>query len=337
MPLDPLILNTNKHLPTHLTAIFVGGTSGIGLYTLLALATHCPNPTIYIIGRSHSAGTRILSDLKALNAAGTYIFIPSDVSLIKNVDSVCKQILEKEQYVNLVFLSTGVMSSGTETAEGLHEPASLILHSRTRFILNLLPLLRAAPLGSPKRVVSVLAGTKEGSMDATDDLQCRHVKVTQMIAMRSFAASMVTLSLESCAKRAPDVGFVHWFPGPVRSGFARGDGLLKRLIRGIIVLLGWLVFIPEKVCGERGLWVGTVDGFGGRGKGGEKGSDGEVGSGVYCVNEKGDVGGEAVVGVLKKLRKEGKGEIVWKHVVGEFLRITGVESLHQKEEEEVEK
>jgi NADP-dependent 3-hydroxy acid dehydrogenase YdfG len=41
-----------KSLPANLVAIFVGGTSGIGLYTARELVRNTTSPHIYLIGRS---------------------------------------------------------------------------------------------------------------------------------------------------------------------------------------------------------------------------------------------------------------------------------------------
>jgi hypothetical protein len=106
-------------------------------------------------------------------------------------------------------------SANTETPEGLHFAASLVVYSRNRFIVNLLPLLQNAT--ALRRVVSVFAACKEGPVD-TIDFQGRKVP---MLSQRGHTSSLVTLSLEALAKKAPDVSFIHDFPGPVKSGIGR--------------------------------------------------------------------------------------------------------------------
>ena len=98
-------------LPPALVAIFVGATSGIGETSLKQFAKHARQPHVYFIGRSQEAGDRILAECKALNSEGEYIFIKADTSLIFNVDDVCRDIKSKEKAVNLLFLSTGSLSS----------------------------------------------------------------------------------------------------------------------------------------------------------------------------------------------------------------------------------
>ena len=94
--------------PRNLVAVFVGATSGIGEATLKQFAKHSRQPRAYFIGRSQDAGDRILSECRALNSEGEYIFIKADVSLLHAVDTVCEQIKAKEKAINVLFLSAGV-------------------------------------------------------------------------------------------------------------------------------------------------------------------------------------------------------------------------------------
>lgn len=94
-------------LPTGMVAIFVGGTSGIGEYTLKKFVRYAKNPRIYLVGRSQDAADRIIPECIKINPHGQYIFIRSDVSLLKNVHRVCEQILSKELSINLLFQTQG--------------------------------------------------------------------------------------------------------------------------------------------------------------------------------------------------------------------------------------
>jgi NADP-dependent 3-hydroxy acid dehydrogenase YdfG len=96
--------------PTQLVALFVGGTSGIGEITLKKFAQYSHQPRVYFVGRSHDAAQRIIAECKTLNPGGEFIFLKADVSLIRVVDEVCNLIKAKENILNLLFLSQGVMS-----------------------------------------------------------------------------------------------------------------------------------------------------------------------------------------------------------------------------------
>jgi len=104
-------VNIASTLPPNLVAVFVGATSGIGEYTLQAFAKHTKQPRVYFVGRSQQAADRIVRECKAVNPTGDFIFIRADVSLMKNVDDVCREIKSREKVINLLCLSQGTLST----------------------------------------------------------------------------------------------------------------------------------------------------------------------------------------------------------------------------------
>jgi short-subunit dehydrogenase len=103
-------------LPPGLVAVFAGGTSGIGETTMKQFAKHAVQPRIYFVGRSERAAARITAELTSLNPAGKYRFIRADLSLLQNVDEVCREIKTREPLINLLFLTPGTMMTG----KGIH-------------------------------------------------------------------------------------------------------------------------------------------------------------------------------------------------------------------------
>lgn len=99
-------------LPSGLVAVFVGGTSGIGEYTLKEFVRRTRHPRIYNIGRSQQSSDRIADECKELNADAQYTFIQADVSLIRSVDAVCEQIKAKEKAIHVLCLSIGTLVTG---------------------------------------------------------------------------------------------------------------------------------------------------------------------------------------------------------------------------------
>jgi hypothetical protein len=95
-----------------LVAVFVGATSGIGLGTLKQYAKYAQGGKAYIIGRSKSAAQPLLDELKESNPTGTFEFIETEISLIKNVDLACDQIKTKEKKVDILFMSPGFLAWG---------------------------------------------------------------------------------------------------------------------------------------------------------------------------------------------------------------------------------
>lgn len=99
-----------KTYPEGLVAVFAGATSGIGEIALRNFVQHTTKPRVYVIGRSQEACARIDIDLKTVNPGGEYIFMRSDLSLIRNVDDICNKIMAKEAYINVLFMSQGTLN-----------------------------------------------------------------------------------------------------------------------------------------------------------------------------------------------------------------------------------
>jgi hypothetical protein len=186
-----------------------------------------------------------------------------------------------------------------------------------------------------RRVVSVLAATCEGAIDTQNLIR----QDLPLMKSRDQVASIQTLLLEEAARRAPDVSFVHTVPGVVKSGIMRnvemsGMGITLAIAR----LLGPLIQTPPAECGERHVFVATSavyppqqagDSSVGVSLDGKltvaKGSNGDVGSGMYTVSNKGESASSKVVELLAGFREDGTAKKVWDFVAADFKRITGKE------------
>ncbi|MCJ1246082.1 hypothetical protein MMC30_003286 [Trapelia coarctata] len=317
-------------LPQGLVAVFVGATSGIGLYTLKQFAKHVRQPRVYFVGRSQEAGDRIAAECKALNSEGEFTFVKADVSLISVVDDVCRDIKSKEKAVNLLFLSPGTLVSGKDSTEGLHIITALTFHSRVRFMINLLPLLQQAT--ALRRVVTVFCAGKEGPVNP-NDFQGRHLSI---LSGRGHLSALATLSLEAVAKKAPNMTFIHNMPGAVETGLLRG---LKgaSVLNTVLGVLSPLLFISSEESGERHLFLATSAKYATASTSGDaasgvplpdgvavaKGTNGVSGSGVYNIGADMESSGPKLEKLFVKFRKERMEEQVWKHADDEFKRITG--------------
>ncbi|KAJ4392594.1 hypothetical protein N0V85_006933, partial [Neurospora sp. IMI 360204] len=95
------IQTSNAHivssLPSGLVAVFVGGTRGIGEATLKQFARYAVAPRVYIVGRDRKDGERVGAELANINPGGEYHYRSADVSLLANVDDVCREIKVKER------------------------------------------------------------------------------------------------------------------------------------------------------------------------------------------------------------------------------------------------
>jgi hypothetical protein len=212
---------------------------------------------------------------------------------------------------------------------------SLFVHSRARFLFNLLPQLQKAT--SLRRVVSVGAATCEGAID----LNNMTGQGFHFLKIRDQVASMGTLILEEAAKRAPDVSFIHDVPGIVKSGISRdAEGLKMQLIVAVTsFLLGPFLQTPVAECGERHVFLATSAKFLPRtnprisaGVGMDeslsaaRGTDGKPGTGVYSVDNKGESAPSRVETLLAQFREEGTAQKVIDYLFSDFRRITGTET-----------
>ncbi|KAI1332172.1 putative short-chain dehydrogenases/reductase [Xylariaceae sp. FL0255] len=315
-------------LPSGLVAVFVGGTSGVGEYTLKALAQYARDPQIYIVGRSQVSADRIIAECKIISPGGHFEFLPADVSVLKGVDDICKVIAKKAPVINILFLSQGSMAFDSITSDGIPLSFELGIHSRLRVILNLLPNVQRAQ--GLRRVVNVGAATCEGPIDLSNI----HGTGFPLLKWRDQLASVTTLFLQEAHRRASEVSFVGTVPGTVDSGIRRDLKLNFRLaiIVGISNILKPWLNVPPAQCGERHVFAATSAAFTASGDnygvpvGGDVavalGVDGASGSGVYSTGVQNDAAPAKVVDILRQFKEDGTADKVWNHLMSDFKRIT---------------
>ncbi|KAF2102276.1 short-chain dehydrogenase/reductase [Rhizodiscina lignyota] len=303
-------LSTLSNLGPNLVGVFVGGTSGIGESTAREFTRHTRAPHVYLVGRSREQADRLITEFKELNKEAQTHFIQSDVSLLRNVDEVCKEISAKEEKVNLLMLSAGIMTmkGRDETTEGLDKKLSLHYYSRLRFTTNLLPLLRAASSSQPPlaRVIAVLGAGREGPIN-TSDFSLRNTGSYSLRAAASHTISMTSLSFDHLASDPANKGiaFIHSSPGGVDTNLSRGLGsVMQKVLSASMVLLkpSGLV-VSAKESGERHVWTGTNEKFG---------------SGLFLVGPRGQEEKDEAFG---RLKSEGAGEKVWGHTEEVYKKV----------------
>ncbi|KAJ5671183.1 short-chain dehydrogenases/reductase [Penicillium longicatenatum] len=300
------VRNWNANLKTarpELVALFVGGTSGIGRNTAIKLAGAVATPTIFIVGRSESAGAEVLEELKAANKNGTYSFHSADMSHIRNVDDLCQKLKSDMPALDLLFLSSGNLAFSKQEGDGNIDVNHIIrYYSRMRFVQKLLPALEASR--SP-RVVSVLAGGKE-IMIEEDNLDLK--KSYSFGASASYGATMTSAAFEKLAVDYPSISFMHVFPGIVSTP------LFKKFLGSIMgTVVGFLSKPLSMSVSESGEWhtyLSTAEDF--------KSKDAS-GNGSYILNYDGkDLTNDAI---MAELREKDFPTKVWNHTLDTFERI----------------
>lgn len=331
--------------------VFVGGTGGIGEATLKELFRRTVRPKIYIVGRSEQKANAVIEDAKKLNPDGRAYFIQSDISLLRNVDELCKQLRQLEPKINGLFLTAGYMTlkGRVETDEGIDRKMSVNYYSRMRWVINLMPCLtRASELNELSRVNSVLAAGSEGDI-RVDDLDLKH-NFTLHAAL-AHCTVMTDFIMEEFAKRYPGTAFMHSYPGTVKTGIANElNGPIRLAVKVMYaVMTPWILNVQESgerhffqltsMCYPAARWKGTSC----RGDGEMPGipvhpqldimagSDDVKGSGAYLLDwDSKPTGDEKVLG---KYRDMDMGRKVWEHTMG-ILRQAGERGRRVEEQTE---
>jgi NADP-dependent 3-hydroxy acid dehydrogenase YdfG len=73
------------------------------------MATMLHSSTFYVIGRSATRFSNQRTKLEALNTRCKIIFLEAEISLLSEVDRICKQISAAEKKVDYLYMSPGLM------------------------------------------------------------------------------------------------------------------------------------------------------------------------------------------------------------------------------------
>lgn len=315
------LINDNDHAAAApRVAVFVGGTSGIGRLTLRALAGSGASTKIYLVGRATAEprSRELIADCHAANPNVKVVWVEAEVSLLADTRRVCELIAQREERVDLLFLTAGYAPFGKrqETKEGLEVTLSLEFYSRVLFVQLLLPLLARA---EAPRVVSVMGGGMEWKSMEVDDVGLREPKNFGVIRSRPQCIMLNTIALDKLAADNPLVTFIHSCPGSVDTGNVwRGvddpNSVMGWLVWLFLVPLIRLTAITDEEAAQRYLFVCTSAAFGGKGTPwtGKPGvnSRSEQANGLFLVGYKNDCTPNAKA--VPRLREQAQAK-VWAH------------------------
>ena len=161
-----------SYAPSYIpTAVFVGGTSGIGQAMAELLARQLNGRVnIILIGRSKAAADKIIAGFPTPPGEVKHEFIQCDASELKNVHEVSQTLLHRLEKINFLVLSPVSNSfSAVPTSEGLELAMVLRYYARAKFLYELLPLLKnARAKGEEGRAMTVLGAAMGGKVDMND-------------------------------------------------------------------------------------------------------------------------------------------------------------------------
>ncbi|EJD55710.1 NAD(P)-binding protein [Auricularia subglabra TFB-10046 SS5] len=251
MPALPDVLAGNAaNAPTSLqpVAVLVGGTSGVGRGVAEVLAKYTKGSAhLVLIGRNKSAADEIIAGLPAPANGGKYEFVQCDVSSMRNVGAVTRELSERLGKINYLVLSAGYLSLAgyTPTEDGVDRKLAVHYYSRFKFARDLVPLLeKAAGAGEPARVLTVLDSTHGGPIHFDDMNLEKHYSAAQAAAV---GCTYNDAAVAALAKRYPTVSFTHAYPGLVNTGIFKS---LPFGLRHISAALAPVLGTSIETCGE---------------------------------------------------------------------------------------
>ncbi|KAM5373278.1 hypothetical protein ACJZ2D_007107 [Fusarium nematophilum] len=254
------------------TAVFVGGTDGIGKATLKDLVSKGFPIKVYIVGRNEAGHRALLDELRALNPKANLIYVQGQISLVADSQRIANLISAQEEKIDLLFLSAGYLpfTGRQETSEGLEASQVVSYYSHIVFISRLLPQLRGAAKSSASaRVINVLAAGQESTNLFLDDLTLKHPGHFSIPTYAAHAATTVTLTLKriSEAPENKDIVFIHSHPGKVSTGLFMKSwaGRFDPSKAAAGPPPGTFVELTPEEAGERCLYLITSAEFGGNG------------------------------------------------------------------------
>ena len=94
------------------TAVFTGGTDGIGKATLTRLVSTKLPIRVYVIGRNGEKHKQFLSELRNLNEKADIVWLEGQISLLAETKRLCDIIKARETSIDVLFMSAGFLSTG---------------------------------------------------------------------------------------------------------------------------------------------------------------------------------------------------------------------------------
>ncbi|KAG8986199.1 hypothetical protein FRB90_004152 [Tulasnella sp. 427] len=234
------------------TAVFVGGTSGIGEATARALAVATRGRAhIIIVGRSRTRAEAIFDSFPRTTES-QYDFIECDVTDMKKIVEAAKEIQSKafNGRLNYLVLSQGVWlcAEPKQSLNGIDQRLVLTFYSRWKFVEELAPLLdKAGDQGEEARVMAIL-NPEGGSAIDISDLGMK--KTTGGLALAGAGTGYTNAMIQEYSKLHPNLAFFNIYPGLVDTPNANGAAWWTK---PLIAIARRLIMITPEESGERML------------------------------------------------------------------------------------
>ena len=225
--------------------VLTGATRGIGRAAAIELARR--GADVVLVGREPERIKSVAEEAIAAGGGGTVHGHVADLALMSNVRMLAEEIRARYEHVDVLANNAGALfASRKETAEGLER--TLALNHLAPFLLT--NLLRDRLAGG--RVVTTASDAHRSARLDLDDLQSEKSYSPRVYGTSKLCNILFTREL---ARRAPELRANCFHPGVVRTGFAKNEtGIWK-----VVATIGAPFFrSPER--GARSLvWLAVSD------------------------------------------------------------------------------
>ncbi|KIO31622.1 hypothetical protein M407DRAFT_19364 [Tulasnella calospora MUT 4182] len=237
------------------TAVFVGGTSGIGEATAKAFAQATKGfAHIIIIGRSRSRGEAIIKTLPKTTDS-KYEFVSCDVTDMQNIANTSKELKEKLNItkINYLALSQGgnPLLPDHPGLNGIDRRMVLEFYSRWKFIDESLSLLNAAATMGEEARVLIIKGPAVQQPINPDDFGFRK-NPSAAFAQTKATCIYNNMMVEEYSKLHPKLSFCHMYPGLVNTP---GFDTVAWWQKPLVFVAKLLFMIPPEESGQRLLFA----------------------------------------------------------------------------------
>jgi NAD(P)-dependent dehydrogenase (short-subunit alcohol dehydrogenase family) len=217
-------------------AIVCGGTKGIGKGFALELAKL--GFKLSIVGRT--GGEEVVEELNKLNGLKNDFFA-ADLSLVKEARRAARELLDRDNRLDVLVLSQGIGSfeGRTETSEHLDVKMSLHYYSRVAIANECASALETAQ-GSAVFILS--PGAHSVYIPQDGDYELKYSYSVKRVA--EACCWYTDLAIESLSLLHPHTRFVHAAPGFVASNWGTDMIVIKIvfIIFNIIIVFDTVVF-----------------------------------------------------------------------------------------------
>ena len=204
--------------------LLTGATRGIGQAAVVELAR--AGAELAVVGRDPERVKMVAAEAEAAGGGARVHQHVTDLSLMADVRVLAAEVLDRYERIDVLANNAGALfSTRHETAEGLER--TFALNHLAPFLLT--NLLRERLAGG--RVVTTASDAHTGGLLDLEDLQSE----SSYAAMRVYGTTKLCniLFTRELARRAPELRANCFHPGVVRTGFAKEEGGIWKLLTTI--------------------------------------------------------------------------------------------------------